>query len=325
MDLGPVARPTGASPKPSRAGSDPDPGRPNTRAVWGVSRLVPLRKPRACRRRPAAWNDAGVGLVEQPEQGRSGSPAEPPASRLVPGPARRGPGAGPTRTRAGPTRTRPPVRSRTRADPPCTRAGPTRTGAGPTRTRTAVGRTPDRAGPPRARGRVAAYPGGAGPVRTGGRSCGTVREDGRGCRERHPWHPPDIREDFLRKAGSAAAASTAATAAAPAPTTARTGRRRPAAGRDCDGGEKFHCVVMSGGAGRGSRGFRHRAAQFEGVAAGPAAVLVARHVPRLAGCRRRSQSSGTRLSGGDGRDRKQTVHARARQADLSSGTFLSRS
>lgn len=172
MELGPVARPTGASPKLSRAGSDPDPGRPNTRAVWDVPHLVPLRKPRACRRRRVAWNDAGAGLVGRPEQGRSGSPPAPPASRLV-------------RTRTGPPRTRgrsdphpgpcdPHSAAGPKPDPvrPATHPGRSDVHRGRSDPYSDVGRKPDRAGRPRARGREgrcvpqrrpAAYPGGEGP------------------------------------------------------------------------------------------------------------------------------------------------------------------
>jgi hypothetical protein len=38
---------------------------------------------------------------------------------------------------------------------------------------------------------------------------------------------------------------------------------------------------MTGGTGRGVGGLRHGTAEFEGVAAGPAAVLVTRHGDRL--------------------------------------------
>ncbi len=85
-----------------------------------------------------------------------------------------------------------------------------------------------------------------------------------------------------RTGGSAAAAPAAATAttAAGARRGGRCGRR-PARG-DGDRRQELHRVVVPGGAVRGGGGLRHRAAEFEGVAAGPAAVLVARHAHRLA-------------------------------------------
>ncbi len=141
----------------------------------------------------------------------------------------------------------------------------------------AVGR-----GRPHAAGQV-----GAGPLRphTAGPCsaalCARVGVRDGGCGPRSTAVAYRRPRESARTGGSAAAAPAAATAATAA--TRRRGRcgRRPARG-DGDRRQELHRVVVPGRAGRGGGGLRHRAAEFEGVAAGPAAVLVARHAHRLA-------------------------------------------
>lgn len=92
--------------------------------------------------------------------------------------------------------------------------------------------------------------------------------------------------------GPGSAAATAAAAAA----TARGGGRGRGGAADCDRGQELDRVVVAGRAGRGCGGLRHGTAQFEGVAAGPAAVFVARHGHRLTGPARAGQCAPPRSS-----------------------------
>src|SRR5690349_3170278 len=94
-----------------------------------------------------------------------------------------------------------------------------------------------------------------------------------------------------RVRGSAAAAPAAATAATATATAAGAGRGRGRRGGTADRHrrQQLHRVVVTGGAGRGCGRLGHRTALLEGVSAGAAAVLVARHAPRLAGTTALSQ------------------------------------
>src|ERR1700761_3666892 len=74
------------------------------------------------------------------------------------------------------------------------------------------------------------------------------------------------------RSGSAAAA---AGPAAAAPAAHRRGAKVAAADRDR--GQQFHRVVVAGRTGTRGRGLAHRAGHLERVAAGAAAVLLARH------------------------------------------------
>jgi hypothetical protein len=81
-----------------------------------------------------------------------------------------------------------------------------------------------------------------------------------------------------RAFGLSAAAGAAATASASA--AARWGcGAAPARHGDC--GQEFHCVGVALGAHGGGGGFGHRPVQLEGVAAGAAAKIIARHGDRV--------------------------------------------
>ncbi len=89
---------------------------------------------------------------------------------------------------------------------------------------------------------------------------------------------PPIRPVALAR-GCSAAAGAAATASAS--TAGGRCRRGCAAAGDRDGGQELHRVGVASGARRGGGRFGHRTAQLEGVAAGAAAVVIARHAHRV--------------------------------------------